>query len=268
MPHDAVAFGFERDARPGREKSQPEFPDSGDDWIYIICGDWNHVGAETVAPILNDQAFQAQFNNSGGVDGTIRLNKPIMGLGIAERCRKYWSRKDGKRIAKEDFYALADDVAPFQRVINPDAPVFDTEGGMPDKINRYLEETGQPKAESRGEFARLCLDSLVLSHRRAVGQLSDIVNRKHSVAYMLGWGSGSRLLAQMTADAIGRPVKCGPMDAKALGNIIMQAIALGDIGSLGEGRDLVAASFPGEVFEPGPRTEQSEAAYAKYLKLP
>lgn len=241
-------------------------PAKGDGWMYIVSGHWNHVGIETSDPIINDDTYAAGFTNEGGVDGSYRLLKSIGGMNLLSACAESWASESGEEVALDDLLEAAARVRPLTRIINPDDPRFFESPDAPDAINRFLREHGQPPAEKREEFARLCLDSLALAQRHAYCRLVDITGKKYSVAHMVGWGARHAIVAQVTADALGIPVKAGPVAAKTLGNIIMQAIALGDIASLAEAREIVANSFDIAAYEPT-GVEKWESAYEQFKKM-
>ena len=242
-------------------------PAKGEDWITIASGDWNQVTVEVSAPIINDAAFAAGFTNEGGVDGSIRFLKGIMGFIPLEECVKVWSREDGRELDVGAILELADAAHPLERVIDPDHPKIYELRPMPDLINELLAESGQPVCETRSDMVRLCLDSMILTHRHAIEQLVELTDRKYSVIHVVGWGSHVRFLTQSLADATGYPVMAGPVEAKAVGNILLQAIALGDIGSLAQARDVVRDSFTIERFEPSDDTGKWDEAYERFLRF-
>lgn len=242
-------------------------PASGDDWCYIISGNRNHVGVELSTPIINDAAYAHEFSNVGGVDGTVRFIKSSAGFALAEDCRAAWELEDQKPLVHNELLAQAGLSEPLKRLVNPASPRLQGPGSMPEKIAKYLEETGQPAPQSRGDFIRLCLDSLALSQRRVAEELVEVTGRKYATAHFVGYGVGSRLMGQLVADAIGAQVKTGPVEAKAIGNLIMQAVALGDIGSLAEGREIVAKSFEIDSFEPTQERGQWDDAFGRFKKL-
>lgn len=242
-------------------------PARGDDWLYVVSGDWNQVGVELTQPLINDSTFAGDFCNEGGVDGTIRLLKGLMGHGLIERCRAKWNETDGEHISKASLLELAAKEHPMRRIVNPDDPAFANGDSVVDVMNAFLSRTGQPVANSRGEVVRCLVDSLVLSHRQAFELVAAVTDRRYQIAHVVGWGAGDKLLCQLVADATGMAVKAGPVEAKAVGNIIMQAIALGDIACLAEAREIIAASFDIAVYEPKGDKDAWDEAYATFLKL-
>lgn len=241
-------------------------PAQGDDWACIVSGEWDQVGVELAAPLINDDSFGAEFSNEGGVDGSIRLVRGLVGLALLEACFSVWAREDGADPDVGEILEQASAIAPLRRLVNPDDPRLADTADMPNALNILMAESGQPLAETRAGFARLCVDSLVMSHRHALEQLGKITGRKYGVVHLVGWGSGISLLSQSIADAVGVPVRAGPSDARTVGNILMQALALGDLASLAEAREVVRNSFEIAVHEPESGAVWDEG-YGRFLKM-
>lgn len=242
-------------------------PAKGDDWLYVVAGDRDQVGVELAQPLINDSTFAGDFCNEGGVDGTIRLLKGLMGHGLIESCRAGWNAEDGERVSRASLFEMAAREHPLRRIVNPDDPAFAKGAPVVEVMNAFLSRTGQPAANSRSEVVRCLADSLALSHRQAFELVAAVTERRYQTAHVVGWGAGDGLLCRMLADATGMTVKVGPIEARAVGNIIMQAIALGDIASLAEAREIVAASFDIAVYEPAGDKDAWDEAYAKFRKL-
>ncbi len=212
------------------------------------------------------------FTNEGGVDGTIRILKNISGLWLLQESRRQWER-EGHTYTWEALLAEAEKTTPFRSIINSDAPDFNTPASMVDAIRAYCRRTNQPKPQTPGEVVRCCLESLALRYRWVVEALEEIVasaglstGRQLDTIRVVGGGSQNRLLNQLTADACGRTVVTGPVEAAALGVIMMQAVATGHLASVAEGRAAVAASITQEVFTP--RAEAGwDDAYARFLRM-
>ncbi len=241
-------------------------PAAGDEWAYIVSGLWDQVGVEMPTPLVNDDTFAAGLANEGGVDGNFRLAKTVAGLVPLVGCLKAWERQEGREFAAEEVLVLAGAARPLTRFIDPNLPSLYDSADVPEAINAFLRETGQPLADTRGDFIRLCLESLVLSHRRAIAQLAAATGRRIRILHLLGYGAGHPLFCQMVADATRIPVRAGPARAKAIGNVLMQAMALGDIGSLSEAREISSRSFEAPLYEPRNGAEWDEA-YGKFVKL-
>ncbi|MFG1606523.1 rhamnulokinase family protein [Actinoplanes sp. NPDC049265] len=190
-------------------------PAGGPDFAYISCGTWSLVGVELDAPVLTEESRKANFTNEGGVDGTIRYLRNVMGLWLLQECQRAWGVSDVRELL------AAAEAEPFAGVIDVDQPVFLPPGDMPDRIAAASGLT------SRGAIVRCVLDSLALAHRRAVRQASELSGRRVDVVHIVGGGARNELLCRLTADACGRPVLAGPVEATALGNVLVQARAAG-----------------------------------------
>lgn len=219
------------------------------DWCYLSSGTWSLMGVEIPGPIINETTRRYNFTNEGGACGTIRLLKNIMGLWLVQECRRTWARS-GRDYSYEDLIPRAEAAAPFRSLVDPDDPSFLAPGDMPTRIAAYCERTGQPVPDGEGAFVRCALESLALKYRWTVERLEEITGRSIRAIHVVGGGSRNALLNQFAADATGRPVYAGPVEATAIGNVLMQAMARGRLGSLAEVREVVARSFPVTVYEP------------------
>jgi rhamnulokinase len=226
----------------------PAISSSGD-WCYISSGTWSLMGVEIDRPVINAMTLAHNFTNEGGVGGTIRLLKNIMGLWLVQECRREFAAV-GHQYDYAELAQMARD-ARCDSVIDPDDPPFLAPGEMPQKIKAYCARTGQEVPSTPGEFVRVCLLSLAQAYRRTLDRLEEILGRRIEMIHVVGGGSQNALLNQMTADACGRVVLAGPVEATAAGNILVQAIAAGRVGSLAEARQIVARSFAVQRFEPG-----------------
>lgn len=240
--------------------------------VYLSSGTWSLMGIEVHQPIINSRMLDLNFTNEGGVDGTIRLLKNISGLWLLQESRRQWER-EGHSYSWEDLLAQAQRAHPFRSILNSDDPAFNTPTSMVDAIRAFCRRTGQPEPQSPGEVVRCCLESLALRYRWVVDALEAILastthasGRQLHTIRVVGGGSQNRLLNQMTADASGCTVVTGPVEAAALGVLMMQAVATGHLANVAEGRAAVAASIEQEVFEPHP-SPGWEDAYARFLRL-
>ncbi len=241
-------------------------PAKGSDWLCITSGFWNQVTVELANPIINDASFAAEFSNLGGVDGTTRLRREILGMGGIEECIKLWSREDARDISMGEILRLSESVKPLERVVNLGDPKLVVVGRRPETVNEILNKTGQPPICTRGEIVRTFLDSLVLSQRHAINQMREVTGRRFDTMHFVGRGVNFAPLGQALADATGMVVKAGPVEAKSVGNVVMQMMALGDLGSLSDARDLVSRSFDVAEYTPKDRAMWDDA-YEKYLKM-
>ncbi len=224
-------------------------PAESENWAYLSSGTWSLMGVELKEPVINDESFEYEFTNEGGVCGTIRFLKNIIGLWILQECRRQW-QAEGVDLSYDEITEMADKAEPFKAVINPDHGEFLSPGDMPEKINRYLESTGQEKNIDKGQMARVILESLALKYNVTIKSIEDIIGKKLDVLHMVGGGIKNELLCQFTADAIGKRVATGPVEATAVGNIMMQAMASGQVKSLSELRKIVSSSVEPVEYKP------------------
>lgn len=232
------------------------------DFAWISSGTWSIVGAETREPIVNEKALKYNFTNEGGVLGTWRLSKNIMGLWLVQECRRTWQHL-GEELTYDEITQLASEAKPFQATIDPDDSVFFHPGDMPQRIREYCAHTNQTAPQAKGEIARVALESIALKYRWVLERLEELSGKCHEPIHIIGGGAKNRLLNQFTADCTGRTVVAGPVEATAIGNLLMQAIALGQLDSLEEARALIRSSFAPEVYEPNPKADWEES----YIRL-
>jgi sugar (pentulose or hexulose) kinase len=238
----------------------------GDDWCYISSGTWSLMGVEIDEPIINAKSLALNYTNEGGVGGTIRFLKNIMGLWLVQECRRQWQR-DGKEFSYPELTKMAADSTPLQSFVSPEHGPLASPGEMPRKIADYCKSTGQRVPASPGEFVRTCLDSLALAYRKTLDGLEDVLGRRMKVIHIVGGGTQNELLTQMAADACGRTVIAGPVEATAIGNILVQAMATGDVKSIADLRAIVRNSFDVKRYEPC-ETGKWDAAYERFKRLP
>lgn len=238
-------------------------PAGDDPFAFLVCGTWSLLGTEMSEPLLGKETMELEFSNEGGVGETFQLLKNIMGLWLLQECKREWDEK-GKEISFPELVCMAEQAMPFRSLIHPDAPRFFSPGGMADKICGFCEETNQPVPQSAGEIARCILESLALRYRQALEQTEKLTDTRYGGLHMVGGGIQNKLLCQFTANALGRPVWAGPIEASAIGNMIMQLVALGRCKDLRDARQLVAASFPIEVYEPDASADWA-AAYEAFI---
>jgi rhamnulokinase len=240
-------------------------PAEGDSWSYISSGTWSLMGAEISQPIIDDRSLGYNFTNEGGVGGTIRFLKNVMGLWLVQECRRAWEHQ-GRTYDYDELARLAEAAPPVVSVIDPDHSTFILPANMPDAIAGYCRRTGQTVPSDAGGLVRCCLESLALRYRWVLERLEEMLGRRLEVIHIVGGGSQNRLLNQLTANACSRLVLAGPVEATAIGNILVQAIGLGLVGSLADAREVVRRSFPVERFEPQ-QPERWDAAYARFEQL-
>ncbi len=219
------------------------------------------MGVETAAPIITDESREGNFTNEGGVGGTFRVLKNIMGLWLLQQCRRSWGRE--RSYEYEELVHMAEGVAPFAALVEPDHLSFLHPPDMPGAIREFCLRTEQPPPENPAAFTRCILESLALKYRFALDQLRRIhagpINRIH----IIGGGARNELLSQFAANATGLPVIAGPVEATAAGNLLVQASALGHIPSLAAIREVVRRSFGVKTYEPQ-ETDAWDAAYERF----
>jgi rhamnulokinase len=227
--------------------------------VYISAGSWSLVGMELAAPLITDETFAANLTNEGGVGGTVRLLRNVDGLWLLHECRKAW-KADGHAWEFQELQRMAERAPPLRSFVEPNDPRFLAPGDLPDRIRGYCAETGQDVPNDAGAVVRCVLESLALKHREAVELLARATGLTPPEIHIVGGGALNTLLCQWTADAAALPVLAGPAEATAIGNLAVQAMALGELGSLDEARQAIRASFEPSVYEPSRSSEWLEAA--------
>lgn len=240
-------------------------PAKGSNWCYISSGTWSLMGAELPGPAITDATLNANFTNEGGVDGSIRFLKNIMGLWLVQQCRRSFE-KAGKQVSYATLAELAAAAPAFGPIINPDDDRFINPEDMPAEIVAFCTKTGQTPPKDEGELVRCCLESLALCYRRVCQLIVELTGQPIDVIHIVGGGSQNESLCQMTADCCRRQVVAGPIEATAMGNCLVQAIACGELGSLSEAREVVARSFATRTYEPQP-DGRWDAKYEQFLSM-
>ena len=224
-------------------------PTGEEDFIFLSCGTWSLLGMELREQIINAESAAYNITNEGGCCGRISFLKNLIGLWLIQESRRQWMR-EGREYSYGELEQMAA-AAPAQRsFIRPDDPAFLPSGDMPLRIRAACERTGQPVPETVGEVVRCIDESLALSYRAALTEIEHCTKKHYDKIYLIGGGVQSRLLAQLTADACGRTVLAGPIEATVLGNIALQLIAAGEVKDLAEARALIRASSDITAYEP------------------
>jgi rhamnulokinase len=236
-----------------------------EDWAYLSSGTWSLLGIESSSPIITKESRSYNFTNEVGLGGTTRLLKNIVGLWIVQECRRSWL-KEGHDYAYDDLTRLASEAAPLQSMINPADPRFYKPEQMPQKVADYCAETGQKVPVTPGAIIRCVYESLALLYYKTLQQMQEISGRKISRLHIVGGGSKSDLLNQLAANAIQIPILAGPVEATAIGNILVQALALGHLKSSVELRQVVRNSFPCKIYQPQQQAEWKQA-WQKFKEL-
>ena len=218
-------------------------------WAYISCGTWSLVGIETPAPIITELTFEYNFTNEGGVDGTYRLLRNVMGLWLLQQCRRSWERA-GNCFDYSELAALTAKSEKFVAFVDPDSDAFFNPLDMPAAIADFCWRTGQTVPVGPAAISRCIIESLALKFCWVIAKLEEITGNSIDTIHIIGGGCRNRELCQATADATSRRVVAGPVEATAAGNIMVQAIAAGKIGDIAEGRAMIARSFEMEEYLP------------------
>ena len=232
---------------------------------FLSSGTWSLLGIELDRPIINDKVRELNYTNEGGYNNNVRMLKNIMGLWINNECMRHWE-KHGEKISYKEMNEGVAAADPFIAVIDVDDPDFFDPFNMPVKIQQYCERTGQRVPQTKGEIIRVVEESLALKYRQCIEGLEEIVGRRIPALNIVGGGIKNTILSQFTANAIGRPVYAGPVEATAIGNLSCQLISLGEVSGIDQARDVIRNSFPIETYEPKD-TDAWDAAYQKLLKL-
>jgi rhamnulokinase len=232
-------------------------PASGNNWAYISSGTWSLMGVESGLPVVTEKARHLNFTNEGGVDGTTRLLKNIMGLWLIQECKRIWDQESP--VDWTEIVEISRESEPFAFLIDPDHTGFLNPPDMQEAIREYCRKSGQLVPVGKAQIARCIYDSLALKYKYTLGQLEDLTGQKLERIHIIGGGANNSFLCQLTADATGLPVTAGPVEATAIGNILMQARALGLVDSLDEMRSIVASSFEPVEYEPRAQSGWEEA---------
>ncbi|MEI8291528.1 MAG: rhamnulokinase family protein [Verrucomicrobiota bacterium] len=218
-------------------------------WAYISSGTWSLMGVEVQKAVLTPRALELNMTNEGGIDGTYRLLKNIMGLWLVQQCKRSFDAA-GRKYDYAELAALAAKARPFRSIVNLNDARFLNPPDMPKAIQEFCRETKQPVPKTEGELVRCAYESLALKYRETLGSLEELTGEKVEVIHIVGGGSQSRILNQFAADACQRPVVTGPVEATAMGNLLTQVKADGELSSLAEMREVVRTSSEVQRYEP------------------
>ncbi|MCE5267609.1 MAG: rhamnulokinase [Planctomycetaceae bacterium] len=235
------------------------------DWCYVSLGTWALMGIELPKPLVTDAVLKLNFTNEGGVGGTTRLLKNIGGLWLVQECRRVWNQA-GANLDWEALNQLSAAAPALRSLVDPDAPEFLAPGDMPDAIRAFCRRTGQPAPEDKGAVVRCALESIAMKFRQVFKMCEELNGGRLETIHIVGGGTKNRQLCQAAADACGCRVVAGPVEATATGNLMMQAVAAGDVGSIAEAREVIRRSFPVEEYEPK-NTAAWDEAYGRFLKV-
>ncbi|WP_346863168.1 rhamnulokinase [uncultured Draconibacterium sp.] len=239
-------------------------PANGGNWAYLSSGTWSLLGIESPVPIVSEESMEMNFTNEGGVEGTTRFLKNIMGMWLIQECKRIWDEE--KEMEWQEVVDMCLEADHFKCFINPDNSVFLNPGNMPKAIQEYCAATNQAIPETKGEIARCIYDSLVLKYKFTIKQIESLTGKPIDKLHIIGGGANNKMMNQLTADAIGIPVLAGPTEATATGNLMLQAKAVGAVHSLNEMREVIKNSFEIEEYLPSPQLDW-EAAYKRFEVL-
>ena len=218
-------------------------------WAYLSSGTWSLLGVEVPDALLSPRVLELDLTNEGGIDGTYRLLKNIMGLWLIQQCRRCFT-EGGKEFSYEQLAQMASGAPAFRSLVNPNDPRFLNPPDMTTAIQDFCRDTGQPAPENEAQFARCVFESLALTYAGVIGGLEELTGTKIEVVHIVGGGSRNQLLNSFTANACGRPVVTGPVEATVLGNVLVQARSNGEIRSLADIRAAVRDSGDVAQVEP------------------
>ncbi|MEG1839484.1 MAG: FGGY-family carbohydrate kinase, partial [Bacteroidaceae bacterium] len=238
-------------------------PSGSNRFAYLSSGTWSLMGVEVPQPIISEKSYRLNFTNEGGADGSIRFLKNICGMWLLEQCRKEWARE--QNYSYEELIEAALNAPAFQSFINPDAPCFANPDSMIGAIKNYCKETGQVVPATFGEITRCIFESLALRYKQVLEYLQELAPSTMERLHVIGGGSKNDLLNAFTANALGLPVVAGPSEATAIGNIMLQAKASGDVADLRKMREVIRNSMTTLTFLPDKHDGWDEA-YSLYLK--
>lgn len=235
----------------------------GEEPAFLSCGTWSLIGCENDEPILTEKSMTDELSNELGANGKINYLKNISGLWLIQEIRRNF-REEGKDYSYNDMEQLARNEKPFEFFIDPDEDIFASPKDMPKKIRDYCKKTGQSEPQTDGALVRCIYESLAMKYRFAIRQIEENTGKRFDVLHLLGGGTKDSFLCQMTADSLNLPVIAGPTEATALGNIILQLIALGDIEDVNAGREIIKSQENLKEYKPID-PQSFEAAYQKFL---
>lgn len=240
-------------------------PTAAEDFIFISCGTWSLFGTELAHPLINDVSYRLNITNEGGYQRKTSFLKNIIGLWLIQESRRQW-RREGREYSFGELEQMAQKAEPRRCFIDPDAPEFVPSGNVPRRIQEYCRRTNQYVPQTEGEIVRCINESLALKYAQTKTEIETCTGREYAVIHMVGGGIQSRMLCQLTAEACGCEVVAGPIEATVYGNIVLQLLAVGELGSLNEAREMIAKSEPVSVYA-ADQQEAWEQARLTYQRI-
>jgi rhamnulokinase len=241
-------------------------PAKNEQFAYLSSGTWSLMGIETKEAIINERSYELNFTNEGGIEGTTRFLKNICGMWLYERCRKEWP-EEVRKLSHPELQGSAMQVEAFRSIINPDDKAFANPSSMIEAIQQYCRETGQTVPETPAEICRCIFDSLALRYRQVFLWLKEFATFELNVLHIIGGGSLNKFLNQFTADALGVEVLAGPQECTAIGNIMLQAKASGEVADIWAMRRIIANSVEMVPYHPTGDKAAWDQAYEKYINI-
>lgn len=240
-------------------------PTKSENAAFLSCGTWSLIGCELDEPVMTKQSNALELSNEIGANGKINFLKNISGLWLIQETRRDLAKTD-RKYSYNELEMMARDSEKFRSFIDPDAPELSAHGNLPDKIRAYCKDTGQRVPETIGQLVRCIYESLALKYRLALEQIGECTGKKFDVLHLMGGGTKDGFLCELTAQSLGIPVIAGPIEATALGNIMLQLIALGEIESIEKGREIIAETEKVKIFEEA-HTDDWDEAFERFCKV-
>ncbi|MBQ8766283.1 MAG: rhamnulokinase [Clostridia bacterium] len=240
-------------------------PAKSENAAFLSCGTWSLIGCELQEPVMTKQSNALELSNEIGANGKINFLKNISGLWLIQETRRDLAKTD-KKYSYNELEMFARESEPFRSFIDPDAPELSAHGNLPDKIRAYCKKTNQPIPETIGQLVRCIYESLALKYRLALEQIAECTGKKFDVLHLMGGGTKDGFLCELTAQSLGVPVIAGPVEATALGNIMLQLIALGEIESIEKGREIIAETEKVKIFEEQ-HTAYWDEAFERFCRI-
>ncbi|MCM3787275.1 rhamnulokinase [Domibacillus indicus] len=237
-------------------------PGEGENWAYLSSGTWSLLGIESAEPVISERFLEDNYTNEWGVFGTYRLLKNIMGMWIMQEVRRHLPVD----YTFAEFVDEARNVEHFRQFVDLNDDRFLNPVNMVEEIKAYCRETNQPVPETAGELAACVYDNLAIIYAIAIRDLEEMTGQRIDRLHIVGGGANNKLLNQLTANVSGRTVYAGPSEATAVGNLMMQMIASKELGSLQEGRELIRASFPLQIFSPQEQAAKRIEQFSQHRK--
>lgn len=240
-------------------------PTKSENAAFLSCGTWSLIGCELSEPVMTSQSNALELSNEMGANGKINFLKNISGLWLIQETRRDLAKTD-RKYSYNELEMMARDSGKFRCFIDPDAPELSAHGNLPDKIRAYCKNTNQKVPETIGQVVRCIYESLAMKYRLALEQIGECTGKKFDVLHLMGGGTKDGFLCELAAQSLGIPVVAGPIEATALGNIVLQLIALGEIESIDKGREIIAETEKVKTYSEE-HTSDWDEAYERFCKI-